>query len=59
MCTKSISNKDIFTVQHRKIQPIFYNNFKWGIICKNIESICCTPETNNIANQLDFSNTTP
>ena len=36
-----------------------YNNFKWGIICKNIESICCTPETNNIANQLDFSNTTP
>ena len=24
------------------IQPIFYNNFKWSIIHKNIESLCYT-----------------
>ena len=27
------------------IQPIFYN-FKWSIIYKNFESLCCTSETN-------------
>ena len=27
------------------IQPIFYNNFTWSIIYKNIESLYCT-ETN-------------
>jgi len=24
------------------------NNFKWSIICKNIESLCCIPETNTV-----------
>ena len=27
-------------------EPIFYNNFKWNMIYKNTESLCCTPETN-------------
>ena len=27
---------------------IFYNNFKWSIIYKNIKSLCCPPETNII-----------
>ena len=27
------------------IEPIFYNNFKYSIIYKNFESLCCTPET--------------
>ena len=26
--------------------PIFYNDFKWYVIYKNIKSLCCTPETN-------------
>ena len=30
------------------IQPIFYNIFKWSIIYKNFESLCCTPESNTI-----------
>ena len=30
-----------------------YNNkFKWNISYKNIESLCCIPETPNIVNQL-------
>ena len=24
------------------------NKFKWSIICKNIESLCCIPETNTV-----------
>ena len=31
------------------IQPLFCNNFKWSIIYKNIESVCCTPETKMIS----------
>ena len=30
------------------MSPIFYNNFKWRIICKSFESVCCTSETNRI-----------
>ena len=30
------------------IWPIFYNIFKWSIIYKNFESLCCTPESNTI-----------
>ena len=29
-------------------EAVFCNNFKWSIILKNIESLCCTPETNII-----------
>ena len=27
---------------------MFYNNFKWSIIYKNTDSLCCTPKTNII-----------
>ena len=30
------------------IESLSDNNFKWSIIYKNIESLCCTPETNII-----------
>ena len=30
----------------QRILPIFYNNFIWSIIYKNIKSLCCTPEIN-------------
>ena len=30
------------------IEPIFYNNVKQNIICKNSESLFCIPETNII-----------
>ena len=36
------------------IQPIFYNNFKWNIIYRNIESLGCIPET-HIIYQLYFN----
>ena len=32
----------------QEIDPISYNNFKWSIIYKNIESLCYIPETNII-----------
>ena len=32
-----------YIVQHKEIQSLFCNNFKWSIIYKNIESPCCTP----------------
>ena len=35
-----------YTVQHHEIEPLFCNNLKWSIIYKNVESLCCTPETN-------------
>ena len=31
-------------------QLIFYNNYKWNIIFKNWDSLCCTPETQIISN---------
>ena len=42
-----IDKQQRYSVQHRKIQPLF----KWSIIYKNIESLCCIPEI-NIINQL-------
>ena len=36
------------------IQLIFYNNFKWNIIYRNIKSLCCIPET-HIVYQLYFN----
>ena len=41
-------NKQGCVVQHREIQPLFYN-FKWSIIYKNIKLLCYTPE-NTIVN---------
>ena len=32
-----------------------YNNFKWTVICKNIESLCCTHETINTIDKLYFN----
>ena len=43
MC-KVDKQKDIG--QNKEINQLFCNNFKWSIIYKNIESLCCTPETN-------------
>ena len=48
-----INNEQGYIIWHREIQPLFYNNFKWSIFYKNIDSLCCTPETNNV-NQLYF-----
>ena len=28
-----------------KIEPVFYNNYKWSISFKNCESLYCTPLT--------------
>ena len=49
----------IYTVQHRELYSIYYNNLEWKII-PNIyiyiwktESLCYMPET-NIVNQLIF-----
>ena len=35
-------------VQHREYSQKYYNNFAWCIMCKNIETLCCTPKTNII-----------
>ena len=43
-----INKEQGYIIQHREIQPLFSNTFKWSIIYKNIESLCCTPETNII-----------
>ena len=32
----------------QKIQSIIYCNFKWCIVLKNTESLCCISETNII-----------
>ena len=33
------------TVQHGELHPLSSNHLKWGRICKNTESLCCTTET--------------
>ena len=41
----------------RKVVFFFFlkeGNFKWSVIYKNIELLCCTSET-NIVNQLNFN----
>ena len=43
-----IEKQQGYIIQHREIQPLFCDNFKWSIIYKNTESLCCTPETNVI-----------
>ena len=37
-----------YIVQHRELEPLFCNIFKWSIIYKNTESLGSTPETNII-----------
>ena len=44
-CIKQVSKKECI-VQHRKLQPLFCNNFKWSIIYKHTKSLCYTPEAN-------------
>jgi len=52
------------TVQHRELYSLFLITYKrkasekeyiYTYICI-YESLCCTPETNNIVNQLYFNN---
>ena len=37
-----INKQQGYIVQHREVQPLFCNNFKWSTIYKNTESVCCT-----------------
>ena len=47
-------NKQLeYIVQHRKIEPLFCNNFQKSIIYKNVESLCCISEI-NMVNQLQL-----
>ena len=43
-----IDKQQGYIAQHRKIQPLFCNNFKGSIIYKNTESLCCIPEINTV-----------
>ena len=43
-----INKQQEYIVQHREIQPLFGNNFKWSIKYKNTESLYYIPETNII-----------
>ena len=43
-----IDKQQGYIVQHRELQLLFCNNFKWSIIYKNTESLCCPPETDII-----------
>ena len=43
-----INKQQRYIEQHREIQPLFCNKLKWSIIYKNIDSLCCMPETNKI-----------
>ena len=49
-----IDKEQGYILQYREIQPLFFINFRGGIIYKNIESLCCTPE-NNIVSKLYFT----
>ena len=37
-----------YIAQHREYSQYNNNKFKWSITYKNIESLCCIPETNKI-----------
>ena len=51
-----INKQQGYMVQHRELQLLFCNNVKWSILHKNIECLCCIPESNIIfVNQLYFS----
>ena len=44
LCIKYISYKDILSSIGN--MSVFYNSFKWNIIYKSVESLCCKPEIN-------------
>ena len=44
----NISKHQKYIVEHREIQKLFSNDFKWSMTYENIESLCGTPETNKI-----------
>ena len=35
-----------YIIQHREMYLLFCKNFKWSIIYKKIEWLCCTAENN-------------
>ena len=43
-----VDKQQEYIVQHKEIQPLFHNNFKWSIICKNTESLWDIPSANII-----------
>ena len=46
IATYTINKEQGHIVQHREIQPLFFNNYKWYIIYKKIEPLCCSPKMN-------------
>ena len=40
-----------YIIQHKKIQPLVYNNFKWNMIHKNINNYIVYLKQYNIVNQ--------
>ena len=40
---QKIDKQKGYIVQHKEIQSLFCNNFKWSIMYKNIQSPCCIP----------------
>ena len=46
LCIKQISLRIYCTAQ--RIEPIFYNDYEWTIICRKLEPLSCTAETNVI-----------
>ena len=43
-----IDKQQEYIAQYRELQPLSYNKLQWNINYKNTESLCCTPETNEI-----------
>ena len=43
-------------IANKRMQPVYYSDFKWSVNYENIQSLCCTFEM-NIVNQLFFKNT--
>ena len=43
-------------IANKRMQPVYYSDFKWSVNYENIQSLCCTSEM-NIVNQLFFENT--
>lgn len=44
----NINKPQGYIVQHKEIQPLFCNNFKWSIMYENVESLWYTPPETNI-----------
>lgn len=43
--TRETDEPQASTVQHGELYPISSNHPKWSVICKNMESLCCTTGT--------------